>query len=156
MKYRADSKRKAMRKMAKKMTKFEYGRAYKSECGYEINVMVSRTENTVLFKPFAGRIGEPRFFRRKVKVLKLRDGSKVEYCKAQRHENGRIFASDLYDDYIDPTVEEPEVIVTEKPEEENLPYYYTEEQLIALNRAKKSSSTNASRQYIYQKLTLAT
>ena len=141
--------------MAHKVTKFEYVRAYKSEGGYEINVMVSHTENTVLFKPFAGRIGEPRFFRRKVKVLKLRDGSKVEYCKAQRRENGRIFASDLYDDYIYPTVEEPEVIVTEKPEEENLPHY-TEEQLIALNRAKKSSSTNASRQYIYQKLTLAT
>ena len=124
--------------MAHKVTKFEYVRAYKSEGGYEINVMVSHTENTVLFKPFAGRIGEPRFFRRKVKVLKLRDGSKVEY-----------------DDYIYPTVEEPEVIVTEKPEEENLPHY-TEEQLIALNRAKKSSSTNVSRQYIYQKLTLAT
>ena len=123
--------------MAKKITKFEYGRAYKSECGFETNVVVSRTENTVLFKPLAGKIGEPSVFRRKVKVTKLRDGRKVECCKAQRRENGRIFASNLVEDYIDPTVKEPEVIITKKPEEENLPHY-TEEQLIALSRAKKN------------------
>ena len=136
--------------MAQKVTKFEYGRAYESEYGYEENVVVSRTENTVLFKPLNGMIGDPCFFRRKVKVMKFRDGSKVEYCKARKRESGRIFASNLIEDYIDPIVKEPEVIVTEKPEEENLPYY-TQEQLIALSRAKKSSSANARRQYIYKK-----
>ena len=141
--------------MARKMTKFEYGRAYESEYGYEENVVVSRTENTVLFKPLNGMIGDPCFFRRKVKVMKFRDGKKIEYCKARKRESGRIFASNLIEDYSDPIVKEPEVVVTEKPEEENLPYY-TQEQLIALSKTKKSSSANASRRYIYKKLILST
>ena len=135
--------------MTQKVIKFEYGRAYESEMDKEKNVVISRTENTVLFKPLIGMTGDPMFFRRKVKVIKLRDGKKVEYCKALKRESGLMFANNLVEGYIDPFVEEPEIITTKKSNEEDLPYY-SEEQLIALSRAKKSSSTNVSRQYIYK------
>ena len=134
--------------MTQKVIKFEYGRAYESEMDKEKNVVISRTENTVLFKPLIGMTGDPMFFRRKVKVIKLRDGKKVEYCNAQKR-GDFMFANKFVPDYIDPFVEEPEIITTKKSNEEDLPYY-SEEQLIALSRAKKSSSTNVSRQYIYK------
>lgn len=125
--------------MAQKVTKFEYGRAYNSEYGIaslEENVVVSRTENSVLFRPESGEPNLPMFFRRKVKVTKLRDGRKVECCKARKRESGRIYASNIVEGYIDPIVKEPEEIWTEKPEEEDLPYY-DEYQLIAMKGAKK-------------------
>jgi len=145
--------RKAVKKMAQKVTKFEYGRAYKSEESFalrEENVVVRRTENSVVFKPLNGMIGDPMYFRRKVKVVKLYDGRKVECCKAQKRANGRIFASELVEDYIDPNIKEPEVIVTKKPEESDLPHY-SEEQLIALSGAKKFAEKRTHNQYAYKK-----
>jgi len=130
-----------MRKMAQKVTKFELGKIYESTFGEEENVVIRRTESAVWFKPYFALVdGSSAFFRRKVKVIKTGDGKKVECCNALERKNGKMFAntfSSRCEDDISPYFEKPEVIVTKKPEEENLPHY-TEEQLIALSKAKKN------------------
>ena len=140
--------------MARKTIKFELGKIYESKFGEEENVVIRRTESAVWFKPYFALVdGSSAFFRRKVKVIKTGDGKKVECCNALERKNGKMFAnilsSRVSEDDISPYFEKPEVIVTEKPEEPDLPYY-SEKQLMEVSGVKKCADKRTHNQYAYK------